>query len=239
MEERMHLKHARRAAATATIVTLAAAPIALSATQATAVTKKATSLSIRTAHSAVPPRTKDTISGVLKSGTAALPGQKVTLHERKYGTSAWTTYGSALTNAGGAVSFSLLPANLREQYELTYAGNATYAASHSGIVTVTVKRTTSLSIAAAHTTVKPKTRDTISGVLRSGSTGLANQIVTLRERKYGTTKWIVVTSHTTGTGGKVSFSVLPPNSKEQYQLGFAGTLRYFPSHSGTVTVTVS
>jgi hypothetical protein len=37
----------------------------------------------------------------------------------------------------------------------------------------------------------------------------------------------------------VSFSVLPPNSKEQYQLSFAGTTRYFSSHSGVVTVTVS
>ena len=232
----MQMRKTRRLAA---VVVTAAVPVMLVTAQAEAVTKKSTSLSIRAARSAVPPHTKDTISGVLKSGATVLPGQTVRLLQRKYGTSTWSTAGSATTNTKGGVSFSLVPANQREQYELTYAGNATYAASHSGVVTVTVKRSTALTIAAAHTTVKPKTRDAITGTLKSGTTGLVGFNVTLRERKFGTTKWTALTTKATTTGGKVSFSVLPPSSKEQYELSFAGTTRYFPSHSGVVTVTVS
>ena len=232
----MQMYKTRRLAA---VVVTAAVPAMLVTAQAEAVTKKSTSLSIRAARSAVLPNTKDTISGVLKSGSTVLPGQTVRLLQRKAGTSTWSTAGSATTSAKGGVSFSLVPANQREQYELSYAGNATYAASHSGIVTVTVKRSTALTIAAAHATVKPKTHDTITGMLKSGTTGLVGFNVTLRERKAGTTKWTALTTKATTTGGKVSFSVLPPNSKEQYQLNFAGTTRYFPSHSGVVTVPVS
>ena len=231
----MHLHHVRRGTA---VIAVAALPVALMAGQATATTKKATSLSIRAAHSAVLPHTKDTISGVLKAGSVVLPAQKVTLQQRKYGTTKWLAVMSANTNSKGAVSFSLVPANQREQYELTYAGNTKYAASHSGVVTVTVKRSTAITISAAHATVKPKTHDTINGVLKSGTTGLVGFNVSLRERKSGTTSWTVVATKATTTGGKVSFSVLPPNSSEQYQLRFAGTTRYFASHSGVVTVTV-
>lgn len=232
----MQLQHARRATA---IVALSALPIALVAGQAAATTKQATSLSIRAAHSAVLPHTKDTISGVLKAGSAVLPSQTVTLKQRKYGTATWAAVMSAKTNSKGAVSFSLVPANQREQYELIFAGTAKYAASHSGVVTVTVKRSTALTIAAAHASVKPKTRDTITGTLKSGTTALVGFNVSLRERKSGTTTWKVLTTKATTTGGKVSFSVLPPNSSEQYQLRFAGTTRYFASHSGVVTVTVA
>src|SRR6476469_7436481 len=99
----MHLHYFRRGTA---IMAVAALPVALLAGEASATTKKSTSLSIRAAHSAVLPHTKDTISGVLKSGTSVLAAQKVTLEQRKYGTSKWAAVMSATTNSKGAVSFS-------------------------------------------------------------------------------------------------------------------------------------
>ena len=236
----MRLTPSRKLLTAAAAAAVPAAMLAASvATPAAAATAAKTTLSISAAHSAVLPHAKDTIRGVLRSSGHGIAGQTVRLRERQAGTKAWSSGGTALTNAKGAVSFSVAPPHRREQYQLVFARTSAYQASHSAVVTVTVKNGTSLTISAAHGTVKPRTKDRITGMLRSGRTGLTNQHVTLRERKYGTKKWTVLTSGTTGTGGRVTFSITPPNSKEQYELVYAGTTRYFGSHSGVTTITVA
>lgn len=233
----MNGRVARRSAALVAVATIGVAGAAPDAYAA----KASTTLSIRAAHSNVTPKSKDTISGVLRSSGKPLSGKAVVLEKRKFGTTAWSIIGTHTTNTSGAVAFTVIPASAptRVQYMLLFKGDAKYAASHSAIVTVTVKFPTSLSIGIAHTTIKSGAKDTVHGVLRSGSTGLRGRTVWLYERKAGTTRWSAVTSKATGTGGSVSFTVTPPKGKDQYELVFKATAAYFGSHSGTVTVTAS
>lgn len=73
------------------------------------------------------------------------------LEPRKFGTKLWSVVGSHTTGTKGAVAFTVTPASApsRVQYMLAFNGDTTYAASHSAIVTVTVKYPTSLSIGIA------------------------------------------------------------------------------------------
>ena len=230
----------RRSAAVVAVATLGVAGAATDAYAA----KASTTLSIRASHTNVAPKSKDTISGVLRSSGKTLAGKAVTLESRKFGAKAWSAVGTSPTSSKGGVSFTVTPATApsRVQYMLMFKGDTSYAASHSAVVTITVKYPTSLSIGVAHTTVKAGAKDSVHGVLRSGKRGLGAQKVWLYERKAGTTKWTAVTSKataTTGTVGSVSFTVTPPKGKEQYELVFKATAAYFGSHSGAVTVTAS
>jgi len=224
----------------AVVLALGVLPATAFAGVASATTQpQPTKLSIRASETAVRPHTKDTISGVLRSNGTRLAGQRVELEQRQAGTKKWTVEASGTTGAKGRVAFTVTPTHRREQYELVFSGTAAYAASHSAVVTVTVKNGTSLSISAAHDTVKPHEADTITGSLKSNGIGLRDMTVTLRDRKKGTSKWSEVRSATTGANGHVRFSVVPASSDEQYKLTFAGTSRYFASHSGVVTVRVA
>jgi hypothetical protein len=115
---------------------------ALLTTPALAATAKATTSTLKAAKSTVAPKATDTLTGTLKSGSTGVSGEKVML-ERRSGTSGtFTVLQTKTTGKGGTVTFSVVPgtkSGQKVQYELVHAANAKYKASHSGIVTVTVK----------------------------------------------------------------------------------------------------
>ena len=101
---------------------------------------------------------------------------------------------------------------------------------------------TSLTLKAAHSSVAPKAKDTLTGYLKAGKLALANQTVKLEQRASGAKTFKVVATKTTDANGKVVLTVTPgtkKGQKEQYELVFAGTKTYKASHSAIITVTVS
>ena len=63
----------------------------------------------------------------------------VTLETRTAGTKAFTVVSTKMTDSNGKVTLVVTPGKTKKvQYELVFAGNATYRGSHSQIITLTV-----------------------------------------------------------------------------------------------------
>jgi len=91
---------------------------------------------------------KATITGTLRSHHAGVANETITLNERHNSSHAWAATGqTATTDANGKVVITLTQTNVREQYQLVFAGDTTstpgYKASHSGVVTVNASNATS------------------------------------------------------------------------------------------------
>jgi hypothetical protein len=134
-----------------------------------------------------------------------------------------TSRALVLATAGGLVTASLMG-----------------AASAKGQPTH-LKRT-HLTIKSATTRQSPtsnKYKATITGTLRSHHTGVANEPVTVNMRSNSSKKWTPAPqTGTTDQNGKVVITLTQSNTREQYQLVFAGDTanNYKGSHSGTITV---
>lgn len=101
---------------------------------------------------------------------------------------------------------------------------------------------TAITLKAAHSTVAPKAKDSLTATLKSGSRRLAGETVQLEKRAAGARHWTTVSSKTTGSKGETTWTVTPgtrKGQKEQYEVVFAGTKAYKASHSAVITVTVS
>jgi hypothetical protein len=123
-------------AAAAAIATTGAMVTAGAAGAATHAAKLPTHLSIAK-HSAVEHHHHLTvISGVLRSRGFALRGKTVFL-DRKDGAK-WVVIGHESTSRRGGVAFVVRP-KVTAQFALSFAGSANFQASHSRVVTVTVK----------------------------------------------------------------------------------------------------
>lgn len=80
---------------------------------------------------------KETITGALRSHHQGVANEVVGLNERKNSSKKWTATGyTATTGDDGKVVITLVQSNVREQYQLVFAGDTTYHKSHSGTVTV-------------------------------------------------------------------------------------------------------
>ena len=81
---------------------------------------------------------KATVGGKLRSHHNPVANESVSLQHRDSAGQHWSDSGqTATTDADGKVSFSLTQTDKKEQYRLSFAGDATYRKSHSGTVTVT------------------------------------------------------------------------------------------------------
>lgn len=101
---------------------------------------------------------------------------------------------------------------------------------------------TSLTLKAAHSTVAPKHKDTLTGTLKSGGTALAGKDVKLVKRDANKRTWTYVSTKTTDAAGHVVLTVTPgakKGKKEQYELVFAGDATSKASHSAVITLTVA
>jgi hypothetical protein len=77
----------------------------------------------------------DAISGVLSSDGAGLANETVTLEDRSGVKPRWTVVATGTTGTGGTISFTVSP-KVKTQYQLVFAGDATYKASESNVVTL-------------------------------------------------------------------------------------------------------
>ncbi|MFN2540099.1 MAG: hypothetical protein ABR549_18365 [Mycobacteriales bacterium] len=106
-----------------------------------ATTAHATTLTLKTQHTTVTPKEKDTLTGTLKSGSKVLANETVKLEDRAYGAKKFTVVASKQTNSKGQTTWTVVPgskAGSKEQYVLVFSGTKTYKASRSGEVTVKV-----------------------------------------------------------------------------------------------------
>lgn len=113
------------------------------------------------------------------------------------------------------------------------------AASHG-------KPTKTAKLATTHLTLKATkekltkadhVRANVTGTLRAKKAPLANELVTVDERKPGKSKWTATSfTSTTDANGKVTFAFVQTTANEQYRLVFAGDTTYKKSHSGTISI---
>jgi 5-hydroxyisourate hydrolase-like protein (transthyretin family) len=200
--------------------------------------RRAASLSIRIFRSSINPGGTDAITGVLRVGSTTLGNRTVLLQSRPGSNHDWQTVQSKQTGAHGFVRFLVSP-KVTKQYRLVFRTTQNFYRAISAVVTVIVRKPSSLSIRSAHDTLSQGQSDTISGVLLGAGHPLADRTVVLYERKAGARAWAAEATQQTGSNGGVSFTVTPPNPKEQYMLVFHTHPYYLPCHSGVVTVSVS
>lgn len=120
---------------------LAAASMSIAPALAATTSAKPTSLTLKAAKSTVAPKQKDTLTGLLKSGTHVLAGESVKLEKRAAGAKSFSLVTTKTTDSKGKVVLTVVPGSKKgqkEQYELIFAGNKTYKGSHSSIITITV-----------------------------------------------------------------------------------------------------
>ena len=101
----------------------------------------------------------------------------------------------------------------------------------------------------AKATVAPKHKVSLTVLLKSGNTPLANEQLCLESRTHGTTggwsSWsscVNLAALTNSNGQVVVNGVVPGNKKgvkTQYEVMFSGVTGYKASHSSVITVTTS
>ena len=181
---------------------------------------------------------EDEVSGRLVARGFGVPGRVVYLYR---------VYGNTLvekqvrtTGPAGGVAFTVTP-GITARFELVYKGNAVFAPTHSGIVTVTVipapipRVHTTLSIAVSKSLVRYRHEDVVTGRLAAYGFGLAGRTVYL-DRVSGT-MLVELQVQTTGPFGGVAFT-LAPTATARYELVYKGNAVYAPTHSGIVTIKV-
>jgi hypothetical protein len=233
----MTLTLPRRTAAVTALAVAAFSGVAIvgAAASANAAPKAHTSLSIRVAQPSINPGGGDVISGNLNSRRGHVAGRWIELLAKPAGATTWTKANMHRTGFRGRIGFQVTP-TVTTRYELAFAGNKLQQASHSGVVAVRVRDTTSLTIALASSSIAPGASDTVSGVLSLDGAALAGDTVKLlaRHNNHG---FANIGSAVTAADGSVSFSVTPAVTT-QYALVFNKTEADAFARSAVATVHV-
>jgi hypothetical protein len=208
---------------------------ATGAANATAATRAHTSLSIRLANPSINPGGSDAISGSLRASFGRVADRRIALQARAIGGASWLTAAVHRTGARGQVGFEVTPA-ATTRYRLVFNGNEVQRPSVSGVVTVVVRNTTSLTIALASGSILPGGSDTITGLLSYSGNPLVGETVVLRGRRPGYA-FAKIGSATTAADGSVTFTVMP-HATTQYVLVFAKTATNAGARSAVATVHV-
>jgi hypothetical protein len=118
---------------------------ALATTSAVAATPAArpTSLTLKAAHAAVAPKHKISLTATLKSSGKPVAGETLYLVSRTAGSKKFGNPVAidSVTDANGRLTVPVIPGNKKghkQQYEVTFTGDAQHKASHSSVITVTV-----------------------------------------------------------------------------------------------------
>jgi hypothetical protein len=227
----------RRTAAVTALAVAAFSGVALvgSAVSANATAKVHTSLSIRSVHAGINPGGSDEIIGSLHARDGRVAGHRIELLSKANGTTTWAKAKEHRTGAHGNIAFEVTPA-VTTRYRLAFPGNKLQQASQSGVVTVRVRNTTSLTIAVSATSIEPGSSDTVSGVLSLAGSALAGDTVDLASRNsnHGFKK---ICSAVTAADGSVSFTVTP-GVTTQYVLVFVKNATNAGARSAIATVHV-
>jgi hypothetical protein len=77
----------------------------------------------------------DTVTGVLTDEGTGVANEKVTLEARSGVKPRWVVVATGTTDSTGTVSFTVSP-KVKTQYELVFAGDSTFKASDSNVITL-------------------------------------------------------------------------------------------------------
>jgi len=77
----------------------------------------------------------DAVTGVLSSDHKGVAGETVALEARTGVTPRWKVVATGATGAGGAITFHVTP-KAKMQFKYVFAGDTTYRASHSNVITL-------------------------------------------------------------------------------------------------------
>ena len=127
-----------RAAAAVAAIALTAGGIMVGATAVSAAPKPkldATRLAISNKVIAHGKHHVDAVTGMLTSDHKGLVGETVALEARTGVTPRWKVVATGATGAGGAITFDVTP-KAKMQFKYVFAGDSTYRASHSNVVTL-------------------------------------------------------------------------------------------------------
>jgi len=128
-----------RAAATVAVAALTAGGIITAATAVSAAPHPkpdATRLSISNKVIAHARHHVDAVTGVLSSDGSGVAHETVALEARMGVTPRWKVVGTGTTGTTGAITFTLVAPKMKTQFKLVFAGDSTYRASHSNVITV-------------------------------------------------------------------------------------------------------
>jgi hypothetical protein len=227
-----------RSAAGAAVAAVTVLALAGPANAAARAPRAHTTLSIVESTNVIYAGQKDVVSGRLVADGFGVPGRVIYLY-RVYGTT-FVQKQIRRTGPAGGVAFTVTP-GITARFELVYYGNAVFAPTHSGIVTVTVLPApvtgtpTTLSIAVSKSIIRYGHTDVVSGQLSAYGFGVPGQVVYLY-RVYGTTL-VEKQVGTTGPAGGVAFTVMP-GVTARFVLVYKGNALLAPTHSGIVTIRV-
>ncbi|MGB9212864.1 MAG: Ig-like domain-containing protein, partial [Halobacteriota archaeon] len=209
---------------------------------ATATQRTATNLTLTASNSTPAVNQQVTFNATLSNGTTPLSGENVTIYHY-IGTST-TRYNDTTntTNTTGQITVTTSFGSTGQRtYYATFAGDSSYQASTSIVVTVNVtnvtKTPTALTLTPSTTTPAVNQPVTFNATLTSSGTPLPSESVTiyhyLNNVRYNDT------TNTTNATGQISVTTSfgSPGTRTYYAT-FAGDSTYLTSTSTVVTITV-
>lgn len=78
----------------------------------------------------------DAVTGTLSSDGEAVADETVALEARMGVKPRWKVVDTGATGTNGAITFTLVTPTVKTQFKLVFAGDSTYRASHSNVITV-------------------------------------------------------------------------------------------------------
>ena len=135
----MHPIRVTRAAMAVIVAALTAGGIITAATAVSAAPQpklQATRLSISNKVIAHGRHHVDAVTGVLSSDGSGVAHETVALEARMGVTPRWKVVDTGTTGTNGAITFTLVTPKVKTQFKLVFAGDSTYRASHSNVITV-------------------------------------------------------------------------------------------------------
>ena len=218
----------------------------LSATSATAVAPASTSLSVTATAHTVAYGGAVAISGrlVRAADNAPLPGGRVYLQQSVNGT--WTNAGSVLTDGNGNVTAYAVGLGTSRSWTLYWPGNATFAASRSPVVAVTVAGAPAGSTGTTQLVVTTTTQNVAYGgsavftgrlSLTANSAPLGGGRVYLQQSVNGV--WTNAGSVVTNGNGIATAYAVGLSTSRYWSLLWPGNAQFPAARSAVITVNVA
>jgi len=164
-----------------------------------------------------------TVSGVLSSGQAALPGSVVTVRRSCNGLNA-TIVGTLLTGTDGSYAVSDSPPEGTCAYAVSFAGDNTYGQGSAAVTVKVQRQATSLTIGQVRGT--GSTKKTVTITARLGTTHV-NRVVTITATPSGGAS-VTLASGTVNANGNL-VATYQPKTTTTYTATFTGDDWYLPA----------
>jgi C1A family cysteine protease len=205
------------------------------------VTKIPTTLTIAASNTTPVVNQQVTFNATLSNGTTPLSGENITIYHYLNNVRYNDTTNTTNTTGQITVTTSFGSPGQRTYYA-TFAGDSSYQAKTSSVVTINVITVTKLANAltiAAPASALTKQNFTVNGTLSASAVGIGNATVTL-QRSTNNAAWSNVTTNVTDATGTYQFS----NNESAagtyyYRTAYDGNATYTNATSSVVTVNVT